>query len=241
MRQDAKDIGEAGTGPRSREHAGRQAGGHFLDDTGASVVQAPLDEMPLDHMPLDEISAARATQYLLLATLFARAPGAALLRDLAKLQGDVSPLGLAQLALADAARDAEPSVVATEYLDLFIGVGRGELLPYGSFYLTGFLHERPLARVREDMARLGLERQGGVFEPEDHISSLFEIMAGLVGGSFDAPAKAADNFFERHIKPWAPRLMADVAAAPSARFYKHVARLGAVWIGIEQDVVELPE
>ena len=246
MRQDAKDIGEARTGAGSREQAGRQASARLRDGPGASAVQAPPDEMPLDHRPLenrpvDEISAARATQYLLLATLFARAPNAALLRDLAKLQGGVSPLGLAQIALADAARDAEASDIATEYLNLFIGVGRGELLPYCSFYLTGFLHERPLARVREDMARLGLERQGGVFEPEDHISSLFEIMAGLTGGSFDAPGKAADNFFERHIEPWAPRLMADVAAAPSARFYKHVARLGAVWIEIEQDVVRLPE
>ena len=190
---------------------------------------------------LDDLDRARATQYLLLANLFARAPSAALLRDLSNLQGDASPLGLAQLALADAAQIADPAAVATEYLSLFIGVGRGDILPYGSFYLTGFLHERPLARVRADMARLGLERQGGVFEPEDHLASLFEIMAGLVGGSFDAPAKAADKFFERHIEPWVPRLMADVAAAPSARFYKHVARLGAVWIEIEQEALRLPE
>ena len=225
MQRDVVDTGDArpDAGAGVREQSGQRLG----------AAAGPRAQ--------DDLAAARATQYLLLATLFARAPGAALLRDLANVQGDASPLGLAQLALADAARMAEPSAVGTEYLNLFIGVGRGDILPYGSFYLTGFLHERPLARVREDMAQLGLERQGGVFEPEDHISSLFEIMAGLVGGSFDAHPKAADTFFERHIEPWAARLMVDVAAAPSARFYRQVARLGSVWIEIEQDLVRIPE
>ena len=190
---------------------------------------------------LDALDRARATQYLMLANLLARAPAVGLLRDLSNLHGDASPLGLARLALADAACGAEPAAIASEYLNLFIGVGRGDILPYASFYLTGFLHERPLARVREDMARLGLERQDSVFEPEDHITSLFEIMAGLVGGSFEAPAKAAGDFFVRHIEPWVPRLMADIAAAPASRFYKHVARLGAVWLEIESEAVRLPE
>ena len=101
-----------------------------------------------------------------------------------------------------------------------------------------------MARVREDMTRLNIERRSGVFEPEDHIASLFEIMAGLIGGSMALPGqsgKAADKFFERHIAPWAPRLMQDVAAAPSANFYAHVARLGAVWLEIEQEAVRMPE
>ena len=192
----------------------------------------------------DEINGARATQYLLLANLFSRAPTSALLRDLADIRGDASPLGLALLTLADAARATDQTAVAKEYLELFVGVSRGEILPYASFYLTGFLHERPLARVREDMARLQIERRSGVFEPEDHIASLFEIMAGLIGGSMAEPgqsSKVADKFFERHIAPWAPRLMQDVAAAPSARFYAHVARLGAIWLEIEQEAVRLPE
>ena len=215
-----------------------------MGSTGAASAgtnRAIENQSPASMRPLDEVDDARAVQYLLLANLFQRAPGSGLLRDIGNLRGYASPLGLAQLAIAEAARIAEPSAIASEYLDLFVGVGRGDILPYGSYYLTGFLHERPLARLREDMGRLGLERQGGVFEPEDHIASLFEIMAGLVGGAFDAPAKASDEFFERHIAPWAPRLMADVAAAPSSRFYKHVARLGGVWLEIEQEAVRLPE
>ena len=229
MREQAEDAGSAGVGVGVRQEFEISAA------TG----------------PPDGIARARATQYLLLANLLARAPSPGLLGDLAAIQGDASPLGMAQLTLAHGARAADPGAIAREYLDLFIGVGRGLILPYASFYLTGFLHQRPLARVREDMARLGLERQVGVFEPEDHIASLFEIMAGLVGGSFampsgeassdPSPASAADRFFMTHVEPWAPRLMADIAAAPASHFYRHVARLGMVWLEIEQEAVRLPE
>ena len=214
------------------EDAGRDDGSvNTVENLGIRAVEAPWDV--IEH--------ARASHYLLLANLFARAPTAALLRAAAKLMGDTSSLGMARLALADAAQTADPSVVAKEYLDLFIGVGRGDILPYGSFYLTGFLHERPLARVRDDMARLAIERRGDVFEPEDHIASLFEVMAGLIGGTFAAPAGAADKFFERHLAPWAPRLMADVMVAPSAKFYRSVAALGATWLEIEMEAMRLPE
>lgn len=217
---------------RSSKDAGRNdASVETVANVGIRAAEAPLDD--LEH--------ARATHYLLLANLFARAPNAALLSDVAQLMGDASPLGMARLALADAARTADPSVVAKEYLALFIGVGRGDVLPYGSFYLTGFLHERPLARVREDMARLAIERRGDVFEPEDHIASLFEVMAGLISGTFAAPAGASDKFFERHLASWAPRLMADVMVAPSAKFYRHVAVLGAQWLEIEMEAMRLPE
>ncbi len=214
------------------------------DDAGRNEVSASTAasaEIPAEMAPLDDLDHARATHYLLLANLFARAPNGALLRDLADLKGDASPLGMARLALADAARSADASVIAKEYLDLFIGVGRGDILPYGSFYLTGFLHERPLARVREDMARLAIERRGDVFEPEDHIASLFEVMAGLISGTFASHAGSADKFFERHIRPWAPRLMADVMIARSARFYRPVAALGAAWLEIEMEAMRLPE
>lgn len=209
--------------------------------TGAGVGLGIRREVSTSTGLCEDVDHARATLYLLLARLLARAPGPALLNDLGLLRGDATPLGLAQLALAEAARATDASAVATEYLNLFIGVGRGELLPYASFYRTGFLHERPLAEVRQDMARLGLARQENVFEPEDHIASLFEIMAGLAGGTFEAPPEAGAAFFERHIAPWAPRLMADLAASPSARFYSKVARLGAVWLDIEQTAQSLPE
>lgn len=183
----------------------------------------------------------RATEYLLLSNLLARAPKADLLAQLTTIRGDASVLGMAHIALADASARTTAEAVAKEYFDIFIGVGRGEIVPYTSFYLTGFLNERPLARARADMDRLGIARSSDVFEPEDHISSLLEVMAGLLRGDFDAVPSEADTFFARHIAPWAPRLMADIEATPSARFYKHVAHFGRVWLDIEQEAAQLSD
>src|SRR5712664_1502784 len=145
---------------------------------------------------IDEVDAARAQEYALLSVLLARAPNAALLERLAALRGDASALGLAHAALADAAGRTNAERVEREYFNLFIGLGRGELLPYGSYYLTGFLHERPLARLREDLSRLGIERVEGQAEPEDHAAILCEIMAGLVSGRLLAPCGADRALFE---------------------------------------------
>ena len=104
---------------------------------------------------IDEVDAARAQEYALIAALLTRAPDAQLLSNLSELRADPTPLGLAHAALAEAASDTSAERVEREYFDLFIGLGRGELMPYASYYLTGFLHDRPLARLREDLALSG--------------------------------------------------------------------------------------
>jgi TorA maturation chaperone TorD len=142
---------------------------------------------------IDEVDVARAQEYTLLSALLARAPDAELLARLRTLRGDASPLGLAHAAVSDAAGRVNVERVEREYFDLFIGLGRGELLPYGSYYLTGFLHERPLARLRADLSRLGVERAAGQAEPEDHAAILCEIMAGLASRRFPAPAALASE------------------------------------------------
>src|SRR6185503_59480 len=131
----------------------------------------------------DDVATARAKEYALLATLLVRAPDAKLLEKVASLRGDATPLGVAHAALAQAASETTVERVEREYFNLFNGLGRGELMPYASYYLTGFLHERPLARLREDLGRIGIARADGVVEPEDHAATLCEIMAGVVGGS----------------------------------------------------------
>ena len=113
---------------------------------------------------IDEVDAARAQEYALIAALLTRAPDAQLLSNLSELRADPTPLGLAHAALAQAASDTSAERVEREYFDLFIGLGRGELMPYGSYYLTGFLHDRPLARLREDLAQnryCARRRRGG--------------------------------------------------------------------------------
>jgi len=182
---------------------------------------------------VDEIDCARAQEYALLAALLVRAPDADLLRRLTRLAGDGTPLGRAHQALADAAKDASAAKLEREYFDLFIGVGRGELLPYASYYLTGFLNERPLARVREDLNALGIERAEGHHDPEDHLAILCEVMAGLAAGRFEVESGAERRFFERHLKPWAARFFADLETARHARFYRPVGTIGRIFMEIE--------
>ena len=182
---------------------------------------------------IDEVDAARGGEYALLSMLLACAPDRPLLERLAVLPGDPSPLGFAHAVLAEAAGRTSVERVEREYFDLFIGLGRGELLPYGSYYLSGFLHERPLARLRAHLARLGIERVEGKTEPEDHAAILCEIMAGLVNGQLPATPGADRDVFEQHLLPWIGRFFADLERAEAADFYRSVGALGRVFIEIE--------
>jgi len=190
---------------------------------------------------VDDVDAARAQEYALLATLLARAPDAGLLERLSLLRGDPSPLGIAHAALAEAALHTDADKVQREYFDLFVGLGRGELLPYGSYYLTGFLHERPLQRLRQDLDELGIKRSEGNIEPEDHAYILCEVMAGLAGGQFAAPAGSERRIFERHLKPWIGRFFADLERAEAAMLYARVGTVGRLFMDVETEAFALPD
>lgn len=190
---------------------------------------------PDQGIEVDEVDLLRSHEYGLLALLLGRAPTAEVLGRLATLQGDTTPLGLAHIELAVTATDACSDALSREFFDLFVGVGRGELLPYASYYLTGFLQERPLARVREDLEQLGVERSADRCEPEDHVATLCEVMAGLTAGRFAAEPGADRRFFERHLAPWAPRFFADLETAKLGRFYKPVGTIGRLFMSIEAE------
>lgn len=201
--------------------------------TSSGVVPPALGANVAD---LGDIDAARADEYALLASLLLTTPDAGLLKRLSNLRGDIeTPLGLAHAVLGRAAASASAEAVKREYFELFIGVGRGELLPYASYYLTGFLNERPLARLRADMMRLGLERAEGHCDPEDHLGTLCEIMSGFACNHFVIAADDEHDFFARHIAPWAGRFFADLENAKAARFYRAVGALGRVFIDIEAE------
>ena len=187
----------------------------------------------------DEVETARAQEYALLALLLGQAPDAPFLERIAGLRGDATPLGKAHAALAQAAGKASADTVEREFFDLFIGVGRGELLPYGSYYMTGFLNERPLARLRADLRALGIELVDERYEPEDHAAILCEIMAGLIGGEFSATSERQRHVFEKHLAPWIGRFFADLGAAKGADFYRHVGSVGHLFIGIEAEAFAL--
>ena len=150
---------------------------------------------------VDDVDRARAQEYALLATLLSKSPDTRMIGRLALLWGDASPLGETHTALAKAAAKATADSVKMEYFDLFDALGGGGLLPYASYYLTGSLYGRPLARLRETLQSLGIERTEHNSEPEDHAAILCEIMAGLAGGRIPAPVEAEREFFEKSIRP----------------------------------------
>lgn len=188
---------------------------------------------PVNRRATDVENSARSEMYRFVAALLSSAPKQELIDGIAALKGDQTPLGHAITALSDSARTAVASAVEREFFDLFIGVGRGELLPYASFYQTGFLNERPLAELRGDLARIGVARVEGRHEPEDHIALLLEVMADLAAGVLDVDAAVQADFFARHIAPWAAQFFDDLAIAPSAYFYRPVAEIGRLLVDIE--------
>jgi TorA maturation chaperone TorD len=193
------------------------------------------NELALPEHAVDPVDAARANEYALLATLLSAAPPEALLDQLTELNGDDTALGRAHTKLAEAAANAVTAAVEREYFDLFIGLGRGELLPYASYYLTGFLNERPLSRLRTDLAALGIERAESNSEPEDHAATLCEIMSGFAAGRFSGTHEEQRAFFEKHVSPWMGRLFADIETAGKAKFYSAVGTFGRRFIEIETE------
>ena len=188
---------------------------------------------------VDELDRARAREYALLATLLARSPDSQLIGRLALLQGDATPLGMAHAALADAAGRASEASAAREYFDLFVGLAQGQLLPYASQYLTGSLYGRPLIELRETFQLLGIERVKQS-EPEDHIATLCEMMAGLIGGAITAPGGCDRDVFAKHLATWATRFFVDLERANPDCFYARVGSLGRTLMEIETEAYSLP-
>jgi TorA maturation chaperone TorD len=207
-----------------------------------SVLRPDLFGEASANPPVDEIDAARAREYALLATLLMRSPDADLLKRLSRLgRGETSnALAEAHQALAAAAAQTDEQRVEREYFDLFVGIGRGELVPYASYYLTGFLHDRPLARLRADLKARGIASGEGLSEPEDHAGILCEIMAGLADGRHGTPAGSDAEMFQKHLAPWIGRFFADLERAASADFYAAVGTVGRVFIEIETEAFALP-
>jgi len=143
-----------------------------------------VEQAVIDSVVISEEDALRADMYDFLASLLRTEPSDELIEKVGQLQGDDTPIGRACLTLAHLAKTLDNGIIRNEYVDMFIGVGRGEILPYASYYLTGFLNDKPLANLRSDMSNIGIVRADGVKEPEDHIASLFDMMSGIIRGQF---------------------------------------------------------
>jgi TorA maturation chaperone TorD len=187
---------------------------------------------------------ARADLYGLLATLFYAPPSQALLDTIgsAQTQGE----GVLELAWADlvaVARQAQAETVREEYEQLFIGVGKPEVMLYGSYYLSGFLMEKPLVALRTDLAKLGLQRAGSVVESEDHIAALCEVMRYLIASDDVTQGSLAmqKKFFADHIQAWVNDLCIALAAHPHAKFYVPVAQVARSFFEVEMQAFDMVE
>jgi TorA maturation chaperone TorD len=212
-----------------------------LNSVSAASALKTASKVPFrSNVARDEEQQYRAGAYSLLAALLRDAPEQVLLdhiTELAAINKTNDELSLAMSILGLAAKDSRPEKINDEYHALFIGLGRGELMPYGSWYLTGFLMERPLAVLRDDLAMLGFERQGDTHEPEDHVAALCEVMAMLVSDGQELARQT--DFFETHIAPWVDRFFNDLSRAKSAVFYRAVGRFGAAFIELERNYLAM--
>lgn len=191
---------------------------------------------------VSEEDISRARFYGLLARLLAAPMTAETLSLVRGVEGDDSPLGRALSALAGVASKTTREAAEDEYSALFYGVGAGgEILPYASHYLTGFLYEKPLADLRGDLAKIGIEPSGASSEPEDHIAFLCEVMHGLIVGAYGDAADFARQkaFFGAHIEPWARRFFVDLEGAKATAVYMPVGTIGRIFIEIESEAFRM--
>lgn len=184
----------------------------------------------------DESQQIRASSYALLAALLASPPGDELLAELQKIEADKDDTkgivnAWSMLRLAAEMNKAE--TVNDEFYSLFIGIGRGELVPYASWYLTGFLMEKPLAHLRSRLSELGYERQDDVNEPEDHVAALCEVMGQLILDD-EADFETEQQFYQDFIGHWMGRFFHDLQHTETTGFYRAVGQLGESILNIEK-------
>ncbi|WP_420907034.1 TorD/DmsD family molecular chaperone [Vibrio splendidus] len=175
----------------------------------------------------------RTEIYLVLSALFRSAPSEEVIDFLKTLDIEASESAMqkAWIAIQQAATESNREALEDEYQDLFIGIGRGEIVPFGSWHRTGAMMEKPLAEIRHDLELLGIERDDQVKEPEDHIAALCEVMAMLTGEEEEALQQAV---FNKHLGPWFNSFTRQLESAESANFYKSAAQLCEAFLTLEQ-------
>lgn len=146
-------------------------------------------------------------------------------------------------ALVGALRSTTVAQAQDEFDALFGGVGKPDVLVYGSHYLAGFLNEKPLALLRQDMARLGLQGDAQSGQTEDHIAGVFEVMRYLIAGDDVAVCNLEQQrrFFRTHVQPWAEQLCNAVDAHPRAQLWRAVADMTRAFVQVETQGFDLVE
>ena len=196
-------------------------------------------EVPRSIEPEDQ---ARADYYALLASLFYRAPDARLLQAIVIAEPPVGVLSSTWQRMADAANVVPEDALTEEYDAVFVGMGKPPVMVYGSFYMAGFMMEKPLAALRQDLAELGFARAQNVREPEDHIAAICDVMRAMILGDIDSKPQSLENqrvFFLTHVKPWVFDCTNAISAYHQSNFYKHVAAFATAFFKVELEALEM--
>ena len=210
-------------------------------------VQKSVETMSVETMPVETMDGIaeeqhyRSSVYKVLAGLLRTAPDNDALTQVsafASIEQEGDELALAMSMLGLSAKSSDADSVDDEFHALFIGLGRGELMPYASWYLTGFLMEKPLSVLRDELVALGFERSENVREPEDHIAALCEVMAMMIDEGFAIHQQ--ESFFSRHLSNWLELFFIDLSQADAAVFYRSVGRLGQAFSAFEKRYLAMP-
>ena len=198
------------------------------------------------HATLAPEDALRAELYGLLAHLFAAGPGDDLLKSVAaspvELGVDGDLLGSAWRGLRAAAGAADAAALEIEHAELFVGTGKARVSIYASHYLSDTWKEHTLVELRDELQALGLGRQAGVTQPEDHLAALLDVMRHLAGRGDDIESLALQRrFFERYLGPWFLRFGADVESVSDAHFYRAAAKMLMAFCAVEQHAFGLEQ
>jgi TorA maturation chaperone TorD len=183
---------------------------------------------------------ARAEVYGLLAALYYAPPSVDLMAQLrvavtqAPHEGGLLEESWRELVAAS--RDMTDAQAAAEYTQLFGGVGKPEVYLFGSHYLSGFLNEKPLVRLRTDLAKMGIERDEAMAETEDHLAYCCEVMRFLIAGDDVAISNLTQqkDFFGKHVQPWVMQLCDALQSHPRAKLYAKLAEFTRVFVSVEQ-------
>ena len=203
----------------------------------------PVLQVKSEHEFLqDQAQAMRAAVYELLGSLLAKQPEEQTLerlRNIGEIDVSDGQIAMGWELMKQASLKFDQEAIHDEYFSLFLGVGRGELVPFGSWYITGFLMEKPVAVLRSELIRLGIERQEGVVESEDHIAALCDAMALIIRNSDEIPLATQQQFFNDHLSPWVGRFFNDMQNAKAAHFYRSVGFFGESFFEFEQQLLDM--
>ena len=203
----------------------------------------PVLQVKSEHEFLqDQAQAMRAAVYELLGSLLAKQPEEQTLerlRNIGEIDVSDGQIAMGWELMKQASLKFDQEAIHDEYFSLFLGVGRGELVPFGSWYITGFLMEKPVAVLRSELIRLGIERQEGVVESEDHIAALCDAMALIIRNSEEIPLATQQQFFNDHLSPWVGRFFNDMQNAKAAHFYRSVGFFGESFFEFEQQLLDM--